>query len=329
MPKLRVLNADQIRAAVTWPEAIEAMRSAFGQLSAGEAVMPQRTVVATRLGQTLVMPSYLSRSEDLAIKVVSVHPDNRSRGLPLIQGLVTVLDASTGTPLAVMDAATVTALRTAAGSALATELLARLDTDTLAVFGAGVQAGAHAEAIATVRFLQEIRIYSPSQASAKRLADSINGKRGAGGAMARAVESPSDALLGAQLVVTATTSQQPVCDGRLIEAGTHVNAVGAWRPNCRELDDAVLRKAKIVVDHRPAAWEEAGELIQACQTGAITRESIWADLGELVNGARPGRQSSDEITLFKSVGLAVQDAALARTVLLGAERNNLGTLVEL
>lgn len=329
MPTLRVLNAAQILGAATWPEAIEAMRSAFGQLSAGEAVMPPRTVIATRLGQTLVMPSYLRRSGDLAIKIVSVHADNRSRGLPLILGLVTVLDAATGAPLAVMDAAALTALRTAAGSALATDFLAEPDVDTLAVFGAGVQARAHIAAIAAVRHLKEVRIFTPSQGSAERLAALIQGDREAGCPQVRAVASPAAALSGARLVVTATTAQAPVCDGRLIEAGAHVNAVGAWRPECRELDDAILRRAKIVVDHRPAAWEEAGDLIQACRNGAITRESIWADLGELVNGSRPARQSPDEITVFKSVGLAVQDASLAGLVLKGAERNNVGTLVEL
>ena len=305
------------------------MRSAFGQLSAGEAIMPPRTVIATRLGQTLVMPSYLSRTENLAIKIVSVHPGNRSRELPLILGLLTVIEAATGAPIAVMDAATVTAVRTAAGSALATELLALSSADTLAVFGAGVQARAHIAAIAAVRRLREVRIYTPSQQSARKLADSINGQQAAGGTTARAVASPAEALRGAQLVVTATTAEEPVCDGRLMEVGTHINAVGAWRPNCRELDDGLVGRAKIVVDHRPAAWEEAGELIQALRTGTISLESIWADLGELVNGSRPARQSPDEITLFKSVGLAVQDAALAATVLTGAERNSLGTLVEL
>lgn len=329
MSKLRVLNAAQVRAAVTWPEAIEAMRSAFGQLSAGDAEMPPRTVVSTRLGRTLVMPSYLSRSENLSVKIVSVYPENSTRQLPLILGLVTVLDAETGVPLAVMDAATLTALRTAAGSALATDLLALPDADTLAVFGGGVQARAHIAAIAAVRPLKEIRIFTPSGASAERLAASLNGESAAHGPTARAVASPAQALRGAHLVVAATTAEQPVCEGRWIEAGAHVNAVGAWRPECRELDDEVLRRAKIVVDHRPAAWEEAGDLIQACRSGAITRESVWADLGELVNGTRPARQSPGELTVFKSVGLGVQDAALAGAVLQNAERNNLGTVVEM
>ena len=305
--------------------AIDAMRSAFGQLSSGQADMPQRINVDSKLGTTQVMPAFLSGSDDLAIKLNSIYRQNRSRGLPMINGIVTAIDPATGLPLAVMNSGCVTSLRTGAASGLATELLAREDSNILAVFGAGVQARTQAEAVCTVRAIKSVRVYAPTPDHVEAFISDVAGA-GPIPADVQAAGSPREALDGATLVVAATTSSNPVFDGNDLQPGTHINAVGSWQPTMRELDERTVTRAKIIVDQRSATWEEAGELIAACDNGLI--DDVHAELGELVNGARPGRESDDEITLFKSVGVAAQDAAVASAILRAAEEKDIGTSVE-
>lgn len=325
---IRVLSADDLRAATTMAEAIEAVARGFAQLSAGRAVVPLRTSLSAETGTSLFMPAYLPDSKTTTLKVVSVYPDNRLLGLPTIMAVVAVLDADTGKPLALMDGTYLTALRTGAASGAATGLLARKDARVLGLFGAGAQARTQLEAVCTVRSIEEVRIFDPSRDAADRLVAETAGRK----PVPRRIiisQSPTQTVKDADVVVTATTSREPVFDGIDIGPGTHINAIGAYTPEMRELDEVAVGKAKIVVDTREGCLAEAGDLIRAIQSGVISETDIYAELGEVVNGLKSGRESDREITLFKSVGTAVQDAAVARAVLDRAEEKGLGTVVGL
>lgn len=329
---IRILSAADVRAAIDSRQGIDAMRSAFSQLSAGETRVPLRGRLASAAGTTLIMPAYLDRSRDLGAKIVSVFPNNPALGLPIIQGAVILLEASTGAPRALLDGTELTAHRTAAASALATDLLAGPDASVLALFGAGDQARAHVWALAAVRSLREIRIVSRTGATAERLAAELSSPgRGLEPAAPtiRAVEKPRDALEGADLIVAATTSSEPVFDGRDVEPGAHINGVGSYRPDMQEVDAATVVRARVVVDSRDAALEEAGDLMIPLRDGVIDESHVDAELGEIVNGVRPQGPDGREITFFKSVGNAAQDIAMAAAVVAAAEELGLGCRVEL
>ena len=335
--EVRVLAAADVRRALTAPEAVDAMRVAFGELSGGTATVPVRGHLESARGLMLVMPAVLGKHGALGTKVVSVFPDNPALGAPMVQGAVLLLDAETGRARALLDGASLTEVRTAAGSALATELLAPRDADILAVFGAGAQGRAHVELLARTRRLREVRIVSRSGTSAERLAarlseaaDTLTPEDDPGPApVVRAVPDPAEALAGARLVVTATGSTRPVFDARDLEPGAHVNAVGAYRPDMQEIDADVVRRARVVVDHREAAWTEAGDLVVPLKAGLIGRDVVAAELGEIVNGEAPGGRGDRDFTLFKSVGNAAQDIAIAQAAVAGAERAGLGLLAPL
>lgn len=321
--KLRILTAADIRVCLPMSGAIEAMRTAFAQLSSGEAVVPDRIAVSTEEGISLFMPGYLPREGHLAAKVVSVYAGNPSVGLPVIQGVVLVLDSHTGLPVALMNGAYLTALRTGAAGGLATELLAVEDASVLAVFGAGPQARTQIEAVRAVRPIREIRLVSRPTEGARILADELEGVD------VQVFEDPEKAVLGAQVIVTATDSRKPVFPGRAIGEGVHVNAIGAFTPEMAEVDGDLISRAKVVVDLRATVMAEAGDLVQAIESGAFSLESIHAELGEVVNGERTGRESPREITLFKSVGNAAQDVAVAGRILDAAIGQDVGTLLEI
>ena len=321
--KLRILTAADIRVCLPMSGAIEAMRTAFAQLSSGEAVVPDRIAVSTEEGISLFMPGYLPREGHLAAKVVSVYAGNPSVGLPVIQGVVLVLDSHTGLPVALMNGAYLTALRTGAAGGLATELLAVEDASVLAVFGAGPQARTQIEAVRAVRPIREIRLVSRPTEGARILADELEGVD------VQVFEDPEKAVLGAQVIVTATDSRKPVFPGGAIGEGVHVNAIGAFTPEMAEVDGDLISRAKVVVDLRATVMAEAGDLVQAIESGAFSLESIHAELGEVVNGERTGRESPREITLFKSVGNAAQDVAVAGRILDAAIGQDVGTLLEI
>lgn len=325
---LRILSANEVKAALPMREAIEAMRDAFGQLSAGQAVIPQRTPVESKKGVTLFMPAYLAGTDDLALKVASIYGENPARGLPLIMALVTVLDAETGAPVAVMDGTYLTAMRTGAASGLATELLARPDADVVALFGAGGQAQAQLEAVCTVRPVREVRVYTRTPAHAGAFSARVAGQGPVPPAVSVA-PSPQAALRGASIIIAATTSSTPVFDGADVAPGAHVNGVGSFTAEMQEIDATLVRRAKVVVDQLAAAWKEAGDLIIPIKQGLITPAHVHGELGEIVNGDKPGRESDEEITFFKSVGVAVQDAAVAGRIYRAALAKNIGTVVEL
>ncbi len=318
--KIRVLSATDVRAALPMPRAIEAMRLAFGQFSAGEAVVPLRGRLNSDKGVTLLMPAFLKRSRHLAVKVVSVFGDNPSLGLPTIAGLVLVMDAETGIPQAVMEGDSLTALRTGAAGGLAADLLARPDAATAALFGAGVQGRSQLAAACAVRSLRRVMIYDPTPQAASELAKEVGSWPDA--PEIRVASSPAEAVREADIVMTATTASTPVFSGSDLASGAHVTGVGSFTPEMQEVDAQVVRRAYVVVDSREGAMAEAGDLIKA-------QASIDAELGEIINGDKPGRRDDEQITFFKSVGMAAQDAAAASVVLAAAQDQGLGTVVDL
>jgi len=325
---IRILSSDDVRQALPMRRAIEAMKRAFAQLSTGQADVPLRVAleVPQHNGVTLFMPAYLSADDQMAVKIVSVFNDNPAQGLPLIHALVVVVDATTGRPAAVMDGTYLTALRTGAASGAATDLLARQDTRTVTIFGAGAQGRTQLEAVCAVRPIQEAWVYdvSPEQAAAyaaemsQRLSLPV-----------RVAETPAEAVRQADVICTATTSSNPVFEDSDVRPGTHINSVGAYTPQMQEIPAETVLRAKVVIDHRKASLAEAGDLLIPLQQGLMTEAHIHAELGEIIAGLRPGRASPEGITLFKSVGVAVQDVAAASAVLEAAQRLGMGSEVAL
>lgn len=329
--KLRILSRDDVQRALPMRECIEVVRAAFAQLSTGAATVPLRTQlpVPAHEGVTLFMPAYLADSGDLGAKIVSVFPRNLAQGFPTIHAVVVVVDSTTGVPVALMDGTTLTALRTGAASGTATELLARPDARVAAVFGAGTQGRTQLEAVCTVRPITRALVYDADPAHAARYVDDVRARGAPFPADIRVAASPAEAVRQADVICTATTSPTPVFDGRDVQPGTHINAIGAYTPQMQEVDAETIRRAKVVIDSRQAALVEAGDLIVPLQQGLITEAHIHAEIGEIVAGLKPGRERDDEITYFKSVGVAVQDVAAARRVLDRAAELGLGTEVEL
>lgn len=319
---LLVVGPEDVARLLPMARAVEVMRSALAALSAGRAEMPPRSVfrpegVAGVLG---LMPGYLADRRALGVKVISVFPGNRERGLESHQGFVALFDPDDGRPLALLDAAAVTSLRTAAVSAVATGALARPGSRVLGILGAGTQARAHLKALALVMDLAEVRVWSRTRERAEAFAREAQ----AGGAAVRAVARAEDAVRGADVVCTVTSAREPVLCGEWLAPGQHVNAVGASRPPDRELDGRAVARARVYVDSRRAALEEAEDLRAPFREGLIGERDIVAEIGEVLLGRAPGRRGAEEITLFKSVGLAVEDVAAAWEVFQALARERAG-----
>ena len=326
--RLRFLSAHDVVLALPMKEAILAMKEAFRQLSAGEAVAPPRVHIAAAspAGDVLFMPAYIPAAGRMGLKIVSLFGENAARGLPRLHALVVVLDAGTGVPLAVMDGTSLTALRTGAASGAATDLMARPEGSVAAIFGAGPQARTQLEAVCAVRPIRLVRVFDMSRPRAESLAREM---RASLGIPVEAARSPAEALAGAEIVCTATTAAEPVFADRDLAPGAHINAVGSYKPSVREVPGETVCRARVVVDYRPAALAEAGDLLIPIGQGLVAGAPAYAELGEIVAGLRQGRGSADEITLFKSVGVAVQDLAAADRALANAERLGLGTELDL
>jgi alanine dehydrogenase len=329
--KLRILSGADVRRAVTMAEAIEAVRQAYIQLSTGQAVVPLRTPVEVerRDGVTLFMPAYLAGSDAMAAKIVSVFPENTKRGLPLIHAVVIVVDAETGRPVALMDGTYLTALRTGAASGVATDLLARPDARIAAIFGAGAQARTQLEAVCTVRPIEWVWVYDTSREAAAAYAEEMRGRGEPIPADISVAHSPAQAVRDADVICTATTSSTPVFSDADLRPGVHVNGIGAYTPEMQEIPAETVAQARIVVDSRSASLAEAGDLIIPLRSGLITDDSVYAEIGEVAAGRLSGRQSAEEVTFFKSVGVAVQDVAVADLILRRAEALGLGIEVDL
>ncbi|MEX2467449.1 MAG: ornithine cyclodeaminase [Gemmatimonadota bacterium] len=320
---LKVLSREDVQAVVSMPAAIDAVASAYQELSAGRAQSPVRLALNAPGGVALFMPAYLMDSAAMGAKIVSMFPDNAKRDLPSIHGVVLLVDPETGVPMALMDGTYLTALRTGAGSGVATRLLAREDARVLAVFGAGAQARTQIEAVRAVRPIREVRVVSRSGTSAKALASELEGVE------ARAMHDPSEAVRGADVICCATTSSVAVFPGSAVGPGVHVNGVGSFKPEMQEVDETLLLQARVFVDARDAALEEAGDLIIPIRAGIFDEDHIAAEIGEVLAGTAQGRTSPEEITYFKSVGNAVQDMAVALLALREAEARGLGSDVTL
>ena len=325
------LNRQEVESLLDLDRLVDALGPAMAELSAGRVSLPPRiaAMIPEHDGLLASMPAYLGSSHTLAVKLVSVFPGNEQRGLPTHQALIAVFDSSTGTPLALMDGATITAARTAAGSALATRLLARPDASILAILGTGVQARAHARIVSRVRKIQEIRVTGRNPEKAENLAREISDELKI---PARTAATAQEAARGAGIICAATHSPEPVVRGAWLQAGTHVNSVG-FNPQGREVDGEALEKSLVVVESRAAALAPfpsgSNDLAWAIRDGLISKEHIHAEVGEIVSGARPGRTSPEQITLYKSVGVAVQDAVAAQLVLDAARRSGVGREIEI
>jgi ornithine cyclodeaminase len=317
----RLLDLDRLR---------EAIAQAMADLSAGRASMPPRiaALVAERDGLLAAMPAYLPSSHALTTKLVSLFPKNTDR--PTHQAVIVVFDAEYGTPLALIDGEAITAARTAAASALATDLLARRNAQVLAVVGTGVQARAHLRAVPRVRDFREVRIAGRDAEKAAALMKEAHDWLPH--ANIRTARTYAEAETGADVICAATHSPEPVVRREWLSAGTHITSVG-YNTSGREVDAATFRDALVVVESRAAtlAPPPAGssDIAMAIAEGAITRDHVHAELGELVSGARPGRTDPAQITLYKSVGVAVQDAAAAAMVLDAARTAGVGRTVDL
>lgn len=328
--KLRILSGDDVRRAVTMAEAMQAVREAYVQLSAGQAVVPLRTPVPVegREAVTLFMPAYLPASDALAAKIVSVYPGNLERGLPLIHAVVIVVDAETGRPVALMDGTYLTALRTGAASGVATELLARPDARVAAVFGAGAQARTQLLAVCTARSIEKVWIYDAVPEAALAYVEEMKQYGQPVPTNITVAGSPAEAASNASVICTATTSATPVFDDGDLKPGTHINGVGSYTPQMQEIPSETVARAKVVVDSRSASLVEAGDLIIPLKEGLISEADIHGEIGQVAAGVIPGRESADEVTFFKSVGVAVQDVAVAGLVLRRAAEQNLGIEVD-
>ena len=327
--KLTVLSAEILKQVLSMEAAVEAMKEGYADLSAGRTESPHPVIIpvtrddGSSLGTSLIKSAFAPGA--LGAKMVSVFPGNRDLGLPVTPGIVIMLDPQTGMPMALLEGTYITALRTGAGAGAATDLLARPDAKIGALFGTGGQAGHQAIAMDTVRDLKEIRVYSRSPESVQAFVDRLGpGLR----CSLVAAGSPDEAVDDADIVATATTSPVPVFDGKLLKPGAHVSGVGSFKLTMREIDGETVTRSSIFVDSRKAAKGEAGDLMLAVQEG-LTDEQEWTEIGEVALGKAPGRQSDQEITFFKSVGVAVQDVKACTLALNEARRLGLGTEIEL
>mgnify|MGYP001123999659 CR=1 FL=1 len=325
---MRILTGDDVQQALPMDQAIEAVKAAFAQLSKGEADVPLRTSldVPQHNGVTLFMPAYLADDDAMAMKIVSVFNDNPGKGLPLIHAAVIVVDAETGAPEAMLDGTYLTALRTGAASGAATELLARRDARVAAIFGAGAQGRTQLEAMCAIRPIDQAWIYDIDREQAETVAEEMSEVLDLSVEVA---DTPACAASRADVICTATTSSSPVLSDADVRPGTHINAIGAYTPDMQEIPPETILRAKVVIDHHEAALAEAGDLLIPIGEGVITVDHIHAELGEVIAGDKAGRETAEELTLFKSVGVAVQDVAAAAAALKAAREMGLGREIDL
>ena len=320
--KLLVLSEHHVAELLTFPECIEAMAEALTATARGEVTNPLRSVMRPEgaSGFLGLMPAYRGGDKPaFGLKEICLFPGNPARGLDTHLGGVLLHSGETGELLAVMNASAITAIRTAAVSALATRLLAREDAKVHAIIGAGVQARSHLAAISVVRDIAEVRICSRTRAKADALA----------GANVRVVDSIEDAVRGADIISTTTSSREPVLRRSWIAPGTHINAVGSSIAAARELDSDTVAAAALFVDRRESTLNESGDYLSAVREGAIAGpEHIRAEIGEILAGRAEGRRSRDEITLFKSLGIAIEDLAAAQFLYDKARRLGRGSVVD-
>ena len=327
-----ILNSEQVRQTLPLPAAIEAMKRAFLAISRGEAEMPLRTHLdlSGHDGTTLVMPAHVHSGDmdTLAVKIVSVFDGNPQRGLPRILATVLAIDPETGETIALIEGTTITAIRTAAASAAATDVLARSDSATLAIIGSGVQAREHIAAIHCVRNIRKTYIAGKDLSQSEHLVEDLASGAAATGDI-RICETADEAVALADIVCTVTTSPDPVFSPTSVRRGTHINAVGSYRPDTLEIPPETVQDASVFVDHMASALEEAGDLIVPLKSGLIRESHILGEIGDVLAGTIPGRRTESDITLFKSVGCGAEDCVAASEVLKNARELGIGRKLSL
>lgn len=328
MPLL--LSRKDVVSLLTMEDCLAAVENAFGELARGAAAMPQRAVikVAEHKGLFLGMPAFIGGDLNaLGLKVVTVYPDNPSKhDLPTTLGTLMLCDPETGKAVAIMDAGYLTAVRTGAASGVATKFLARKECKSCVVFGAGVQAKKQLAAMKLVRPPEKTVVIDINADAAKAFSAEMGEELGLEVVPTDDVEG---SVRGADIIITASSSHDPLFDGVWLKPGVHINNIGSHSPDARELDTTTVKRSKFVADLRDANLAEAGDILIPIAEGAVTDDHIYASLGEIVIGEKPGRESDEEITVFKSCGLAIQDVSTAQAVYYAARKQGIGTEVEL
>ncbi len=319
-----ILSEKQVETLIDIDELIAALERAHIQYSTGKAVMPVRLVVPLPQidGRITSMPGFLNEDQALGMKVVTYFQNNPQQNLPSILATIMLFSHENGKMIAVMDGSYITAIRTACASAMASKVLSNPTGSVLGILGAGVQARAHITALARVRTIHSIKIYSPSGTSASCVKQEMTSEIGVEIEVANSAE---EAVRGADLIVTATTAKQPILPAQWLKAGAHINAVGSHRPDLRELDGTTLARSKVFVDSREAIMAECGDVLLALAEKSITADQVQAEIGEVLAGTKPGRTGAEEVTLYKSVGIAIQDVATAQLVYHKALQRGVGT----
>jgi alanine dehydrogenase len=324
-----ILTRKNLRDLLTMKEVIQALEEGFLSYARGKTVVPVRLPVEVkpRKGICLLMPAVQEGPDGLGVKVVSVYPENPKRGLPTISSSYILCDPRTGALLSLMEGAMLTGLRTGAASGLASRFLARKDSKTLGIFGAGVQSGFQLEAMRVVLpSLKKVYVFDMDRERTKKFI--INLANSSGIELKEAKDS-AEVVKESDVIITTTTSSTPVFDGKLLKPGTHINAVGAFTPTTREVDEETIRQSKIIVDTYEGCLSEAGDILIPMGKGLFSKEQIYSDLGGLVSGKKTGRENSQEITLFESVGTAIEDLVVARLAYEKAREKGVGLPFEL
>lgn len=323
-----LLSEGEVQSLIDIDELIAVLGRAHIQYSTGNAVMPVRLVVPLPQiqGRITSMPGFLNEDQALGMKVVTYFQDNSKHGLPAILATIMLFSAETGKMIAAMDGTYITTIRTACASALATKILAPADAQVMGIIGAGIQARAHIRALRRVRKLSQIKIYSPSGKSGLKIKNELETETG----IRIDLTSNAEATVrDSDLVLTVSTAKDPVLKAEWLKPGAHINAVGSHRPDLREIDGATLSRSRVVVDSRAAIMAECGDILLAIKENSFKEHDIHAEIGEVLAGIKSGRTSAEEITLYKSVGIAVQDVATAHLVYHKALQQKVGTSVEI
>ena len=327
-----ILTRRDVQAALRMNDALRAAEAGLAAYSAGEADVPLRANIGTAAGVNLYMPGLLRGSGALGAKLVSIHPGNVSIGLPTVLAVMVLQDATSGAPLAVMEASYLTAVRTGAAAGVATSYLAREDAAKVLLIGGGAQGRTQVQGVRAVRKVSHLVVCDLNRATAEAAASEIAADEVPGGGdLSVTISDDSDAWVAwADIIICATTSRRPVFKGELVRPGTHINAIGAYTPEMQELPPEVLVRAdRVVCDARAAAWQEAGDLVIPFRRGLIDSNRVDAELGDLVLGRSPGRVRPEQITIYKGVGLAALDLAAAQATYVKALELGLGSEIEL
>jgi len=312
-----ILSKQDIKNIFSMRDAVASVKQSFSIYSKGGSFVPLRVNIGVPKysGQSLFMPAYVPELDSIGVKIVSIFPENAKRGMPSVQAQVLLLDGETGAVCCILDGTYVTQLRTGAAAGAATDLLSKKDSKVGALIGSGGQALCQLEAMLAVRDLDIVKVYSPNFDHAKAFAESAQKELQKFNTRITAVKNSDEAVFDADVITTVTTAKQPTFNGKMVKKGAHINGVGSYTREMIEMDEYIIRNAdRIYVDSKEAVLAEAGEIIIPLEKGIITEDIIYGELGDVINGIKKGRENDSEITLFKTVGIAVQDVVTASSI---------------